>query len=858
MYQDEERLEIVDISKTMRESFLDYSMSVIVQRALPDVRDGLKPVHRRILYAMNDLGIVAGKPFKKSARIVGEVIGKYHPHGDTAVYDAMVRMAQDFSYRYELVQGHGNFGSMDGDGAAAMRYTEARMSKIAMEMMKDINKDTVDFDPNYDNEEVEPSVLPARFPNLLVNGSVGIAVGMATNIPPHNLSETIDAALAVMDQPDITIMELMENYIKGPDFPTGAMIIGRSGIKQAYETGRGAVVMRAKHKLEEMDNGKVRIVFYEIPYQVNKANLITKIADLVRDKVIDGITYLNDESNRDGIRIIVELRKDVQTDVVLNQLYRTTALQTSFGVNMLALHNGAPKLMNLKEVLSYYVDHQIDVTVRRTKFELKKAEDRAHILEGLRIALDHIDEIIHIIRSSNTDAIARATLMEKFALSEIQANAILEMRLKRLTGLERDKIENEYQELMILIADLRDILANHSRVLDIIRSELTEVKNRFGDERRTEISDAEIDMQDEDLIPEEDVVITMTTNGYIKRIPSDTYRTQNRGGRGIKGMSMNEDDIIELMITMSTHDHLLLFTNFGKVYRMKGFHIPNASRTAKGLPVVNLLNLDKDEKVEALVPVERESTAAYLFFVTKKGIVKRVPMSEFESIRQNGKIAITLREDDELLGVKQTTGSDDIIIAAANGKAVRFNEQDVRAMGRNASGVKGFNVDGSYVVGAATSVEGSTLLSVSENGYGKRTAISEYRLTNRGTKGVKTINITEKTGQLVSVRAVNGNEDVMIMTDSGIIIRIAVENIGIYLRNTQGVKLINVGDEERVAKVAIVDKSEDDQNDDASIDKGSAADGVQDENSPTPVLEETASSESANVSEGEAAADQDA
>ena len=830
MFQDEERLEIVDISKTMRESFLDYSMSVIVQRALPDVRDGLKPVHRRILYAMNDLGIVAGKPFKKSARIVGEVIGKYHPHGDTAVYDAMVRMAQDFSYRYMLVQGHGNFGSMDGDGAAAMRYTEARMAKIAMEMMKDINKDTVDFDPNYDNEEVEPSVLPARFPNLLVNGSVGIAVGMATNIPPHNLSETIDAVLAVMDNPDITIMELMDNYIKGPDFPTGAMILGRAGIKQAYETGRGAVVMRAKHKLEDMDNGKVRIVFYEIPYQVNKANLISKIADLVRDKVIDGITYLNDDSNRDGIRIIVELRKDVQPDVVLNQLYRTTALQTSFGVNMLALHNGAPKLMNLKEVLSYYVDHQIDVTVRRTRFDLKKAEDRAHILEGLRIALDHIDEIIHIIRSSDTDAIARATL------SEIQANAILEMRLKRLTGLERDKIENEYQELMVTIADLRDILANHSRVLDIIREELTEVKNRFGDERRTEISDAEIDMQDEDLIPQEDVVITMTTNGYIKRIPIDTYRTQNRGGRGIKGMTMNEDDIIELMITMSTHDHLLLFTNFGKVYRMKGFHIPNASRTAKGLPVVNLLNLDKNEKVEALVPVERESTASYLFFVTKKGIVKRVEMAEFNSIRQNGKIAITLREDDELLGVKQTTGNDDIIIAAANGKAVRFNEQDVRVMGRNASGVKGFNVDGSYVVGAATSVEGSTLLSVSENGYGKRTAISEYRLTNRGTKGVKTINITEKTGQLVSVRAVNGDEDVMIMTDSGIIIRIAVENIGIYLRNTQGVKLIHVGDAERVAKVAIVDKAEEEQNSDneessdgnvAAIEGNSAVDNAE-------------------------------
>ncbi len=815
MYQDEERLEIVDISKTMRESFLDYSMSVIVQRALPDVRDGLKPVHRRILYAMNDMGIVASKPFKKSARIVGEVIGKYHPHGDTAVYDAMVRMAQDFSYRYELVQGHGNFGSMDGDGAAAMRYTEARMSKIAMEMMKDINKDTVDFDPNYDNEETEPSVLPARFPNLLVNGAVGIAVGMATNIPPHNLTETINAVLAVMDDPDITIIELMDNYITGPDFPTGALILGRAGIKQAYETGRGAIIMRAKHKLEEMDNGKTRIVFYEIPYQVNKANLISKIADLVRDKVIDGITYLNDESNRDGVRIVVELRKDVQSDVVLNQLYRTTALQTSFGVNMLALHNGAPKLMNLKEVLQYYVDHQIDVTVRRTKYDLKKAEDRAHILEGLRIALDHIDEIIHIIRSSETDAIARTTLMESFELSEIQANAILDMRLKRLTGLERDKIEKEYQELMELIADLRDILANHSRVLDIIRSELNEVKERYGDERRTEISDAEIDMQDEDLIPQEDVVITMTTNGYIKRIASDTYRTQNRGGRGVKGMTMNEDDIIELMITMSTHDHLLLFSNFGKVYRMKGFHIPNASRTAKGLPMVNLLNLDKNERIEALVPVERESDAKYLFFVTKNGVVKRVAISEFESIRQNGKIAITLRDDDELVGVKPTSGNDEIIIAGSNGKAVRFHEEDVRPMGRSASGVKGFNTDGSIVVGVATSNEGSELLSVSEKGYGKRSLIGDYRLTKRGTKGVKTINVTEKTGSLVAVRAVHGDEDVMIMTSDGIIIRIAVDHVGVYGRNTQGVKLIHVSEYTGVAKVAIVtaqESSNDDEN----------------------------------------------
>ncbi len=827
MYQDEERLEIVDISKTMRESFLDYSMSVIVQRALPDVRDGLKPVHRRILYAMNDMGIVASKPFKKSARIVGEVIGKYHPHGDTAVYDAMVRMAQDFSYRYELVQGHGNFGSMDGDGAAAMRYTEARMSKIAMEMMKDINKDTVDFDPNYDNEETEPSVLPARFPNLLVNGAVGIAVGMATNIPPHNLRETINAALAVMDDPDITIMELMDNYITGPDFPTGALILGRSGIKQAYETGRGAIIMRAKHKMEDMDNGKTRIVFYEIPYQVNKANLISKIADLVRDKVIDGITYLNDESNRDGVRIVVELRKDVQPDVVLNQLYRTTALQTSFGVNMLALHNGAPKLMNLKEVLQYYVDHQIDVTVRRTKFDLKKAEDRAHILEGLRIALDHIDEIIHIIRSSETDVNARTTMMERYELSEIQANAILEMRLRRLTGLERDKIEKEYQELMETIKDLRDILANHSRVLNIIRSELNEVKERYGDDRRTEISDAEIDMQDEDLIPEEDVVITMTTNGYIKRIPSDTYRTQNRGGRGVKGMTMNEDDIIELMITMSTHDHLLLFSNFGKVYRMKGFHIPNASRTAKGLPVVNLLNLDKNEKIEALVPVERETDAKYLFFVTKNGIVKRVSINEFESIRQNGKIAITLRDDDELVGVKPTGGNDEIIIAGSNGKAVRFHEDDVRPMGRSASGVKGFQTDGSIVVGVATSNEGSELLSVSEKGYGKRSKIEDYRLTKRGTKGVKTINVTEKTGSLVSVRAVNGDEDVMIMTNDGIIIRIAVDHVGVYGRNTQGVKLIHVGEDTGVAKVAIVASQESLKDENTSEDSENSAENVE-------------------------------
>ncbi len=803
-----DKLKEVDISKEMRKSFLDYSMSVIVDRALPDVRDGLKPVHRRILHAMNELGIVASKPFKKSARIVGEVIGKYHPHGDTAVYDAMVRMAQDFSYRYMLVQGHGNFGSMDGDGAAAMRYTEARMSKIAMELLRDINKNTVDFGPNYDGEETEPKVMPARFPNLIVNGAVGIAVGMATNIPPHNLTETIDATFAVMDDPDITVMELMDNYIKGPDFPTGGIILGRSGIRQAYETGRGSIITRSKYHVEEMGNGKNRIVVTEIPYQVNKANLISKIADLVREKQVDGITYLNDESNRDGIRIVIELRKDVQVEVVMNQLFRLTSLQTSFGVNMLALVNGAPKQMGIKEMLQHYVDHQIDVVVRRTQFDLKKAEDRAHILEGLRIALDHIDEIIRLIRESQNDAEARSGLMERFKLTEIQANAILEMRLRRLTGLERDKIENEYQELLKTIADLKDILANHSRVIQIIKDELTEVKNRFGDPRRTEISEADYSMEDEDLIPVEDVVITMTTNGYIKRMPIDTYCTQNRGGRGVKGMSVNEDDIVELLTTMSTHDYLMLFTNLGKVYRMKGYKIPSAGRTAKGLPVVNLLNLDKEEKVRALVPVNPESESEYLLFVTQNGLVKRTPMSEFDSIRQNGKIAITLRDDDELMGVKETTGDDEIIIAGSNGKAVRFHEDGIRAMGRTASGVKGFNVDGSVVVGVATSRDGTHLLAVSENGYGKRTAIEEYRLTTRGAKGVKTINITQKTGDLVSVRAVNGDEDVMIITNTGIIIRIAVENIGIYSRNTQGVKLINVGEDESVAKIAIVDKEE--------------------------------------------------
>ena len=689
-----DKLEQVDISSEMRTSFLDYSMSVIVQRALPDVRDGMKPVHRRILHSMNTLGITANVAHKKSARIVGEVIGKYHPHGDTAVYDAMVRMAQDFSYRYPLVDGHGNFGSMDGDGAAAMRYTEARMSKIAMEMMKDIQKDTVDFRDNYDGEEREPVVLPSRFPNLLVNGSVGIAVGMATNIPPHNLCEAIDATLAIMDDPTITVTDLMDNYIKGPDFPTGGMILGRSGIRQAYESGRGSIQIRSKVRIEEMDNGKKRIVVYEIPYQVNKATLIEKIASLVREKVVDGITYLNDESNRDGVRIVIELRKDVQEDVILNQLYRLTPLQTSFGINMLALHKDKPVLMGIKEMLQHYVDHQVEVTTRRTRFDLKKAEDRAHILEGFRIALDHIDAIIALIRSSRNDEEATNGLMEQFHLTEIQAKAILQMQLRRLTGLERDKIESEYQELLATIADLKDILENESRLHDIIRTELNEVKEKYGDARRTDIMEGGYDMEDEDLIPVEDIVITMSTSGYIKRAPVDTYRTQNRGGRGVKGMTLNEDDVIDTLITMSSHDYLLLFTNLGKVYRLKGYNVPNASRTSKGIPVVNLLKLNKDEHVTELVPMQKDSKAEYLFFITKKGLVKRVKTQEFDSIRNNGKIAITLRDDDELFNVKATTGEDEIIIAGSNGKAIRFDESEIRVMGRTASGVRGFNTDG--------------------------------------------------------------------------------------------------------------------------------------------------------------------
>ena len=804
-----DRVKSRSISDEMKKSFVSYAMSVIVSRALPDVRDGLKPVHRRILYAMNDLGMTSDKPYKKSARIVGDVIGKYHPHGDSAVYESMVRMSQDFSYRYMLVDGHGNFGSIDGDGAAAMRYTEARMSKISMEMMRDINKETVDFQPNYDGEETEPSVLPSRFPNVLVNGGTGIAVGMATNIPPHNLGEVIDATIALIDNPEITIKELMDEYIFGPDFPTGAYLLGRSGIKSAFETGRGSVVMRAKVDITELPNGKPVLTISEIPYQVNKANLVEKIASLVRDKEIEGITDLRDESNRVGIKIVIELRREIQPEVVLNQLYRLTAMQSTFGVNMLALVDNRPKLLNLLEILGYYRDHQIEIITRRTRFELRKAEERAHILEGMIIALDHIDEVMTIIRSSNDDAEASSRLNERFGLTAIQSKAILDMQFRRLTGLQREKLDAEYAELTLTIEDLKDILANHSRVLDIIKTDLEEIKTKFGDPRRSEVIEADIDMLDEDLIPEEDIVISMTMNGYIKRTTIDSFNVQNRGGKGVKGMATYDEDEIDQFLALSTHDYLLVFTNKGKVYRMRGFNVPAASRTAKGIPVVNLLSLDEGEEVRTLVKVPRDDEdSKYAFFVTRQGIVKRVAVSEFESIRQNGKIAITLREDDELVAVKMTDGSNEIIIGGDNGKAVRFDENEVRPMGRTASGVRGFDVDGGIVVGVATDRVGKYILAITEKGYGKRTELDEYRLTKRGAKGVKTVNITEKNGNLVSLRAVEGDEELLVISSDGTVIRTEVANIGIYGRSTIGVRIINVGENDAVASVAVLKVSE--------------------------------------------------
>ncbi|AZV40763.1 DNA gyrase subunit A [Peribacillus asahii] len=817
--QERSNVKEINISTEMRTSFLDYAMSVIVSRALPDVRDGLKPVHRRILYAMNDLGITADKPYKKSARIVGDVIGKYHPHGDSAVYETMVRMAQPFNYRHMLVDGHGNFGSVDGDQAAAMRYTEARMSKISMELVRDLNKDTIDYQDNYDGSEREPAVMPARFPNLLVNGSSGIAVGMATNIPPHQLGEVIDGVLALSKNPDITIQELME-YIPGPDFPTAGYILGRSGIRKAYETGRGSIVQRAKVDIEVKPNGKQMILVTEIPYQVNKARLIEKIADLAREKRIEGITDLRDESDRNGMRIVMEVRKDVNTSVLLNNLYKHTSMQTTFGINLLALVDGQPKVLNLKQCLYYYLEHQKVVIRRRTEFELRKAEARAHILAGLRIALDHLDEVIALIRSSKTTDIAREGLMEKFSLSEKQAQAILDMRLQRLTGLEREKIEEEYQAIMALIAELKAILADEEKVLEIIREELLEIKERFNDTRRTEILLSGFEsLEDEDLIPEETIIVTLTHNGYIKRLPASTYRSQKRGGRGIQGMGTNEDDFVEHLLTTSTHDTLLFFTNKGKVYRAKGYEIPEYGRTAKGLPLINLIEVEKGETVNAIIPVKEFADDWFLFFTTKHGISKRTPLSSFAHIRNNGLIALGLREDDELISVRMTDGNKQIIIGTKTGMMIRFPESDVRTMGRTAAGVKGISLRAEdEVVGMEILEEQEEILIVTKNGYGKRTAEEEYRIQSRGGIGIKTCNVTEKNGELVSIKTVvpGAEEDLMLITAAGVLIRMAVEDISKTGRSTQGVKLIRLeeAENEYVSTVAIVEREDDKEEDD--------------------------------------------
>ncbi|WP_066195326.1 MULTISPECIES: DNA gyrase subunit A [Gracilibacillus] len=800
----------INIGQEMRTSFLDYAMSVIVSRALPDVRDGMKPVHRRILYALNDQGMHADKAYKKSARIVGDVIGKYHPHGDSAVYDAMVRMAQDFSYRYMLVDGHGNFGSVDGDPPAAMRYTEARMSKISMEMLRDIQKDTIDYMDNYDGSEREPKVLPAKFPNLLVNGASGIAVGMATNIPPHHLGETIDAILAISHQPDITIAELMDEYIQGPDFPTAAQILGRSGIRKAFETGKGSITIRAKTEIEEKANGKATILVSELPYQVNKAKLIEKIAELARDKRIEGITDLRDESDRNGMRMVIELRRDANPNVVLNNLYKHTSLQTTFGINMLALVDGQPKVLNLKQCLEYYLEHQKEIIIRRTQYDLNKAEARAHILEGLRVALDHIDAIITLIRQSQTTDIAREGLMTQYELSEKQAQAILDMRLQRLTGLEREKIEEEYNQIMALIDELKAILANEEKILEIIREELLEIKEKYSDDRRTEIVTSGIDLiENEDLIPEENIVVTVTHRGYIKRLPASTYRAQRRGGRGVQGMGTNDNDFVEHLVSCSTHDTVLFFSNKGKVYRSKGYEIPEFNRTAKGLPIINLLEVEQGEWINAVISVSEFHEDWYLFFTTKHGISKRTSLTQFANIRKGGLIALNLRDQDELISVRMTDGTKDILIGTRNGYVIRFEEQQIRAMGRTAAGVKGISLRGEdEVVSMEIMEESQYVLNVTENGYGKRTIEEDYRRTNRGGKGIFTCNITEKTGQVVAVKVVTDEEDIMIMTVSGVLIRMQVEGISITGRNTQGVRLIRLQDDQKVATVAKVDREE--------------------------------------------------
>ena len=805
-----DRLEQNNIVNEVKDSFLEYSMSVIVSRALPDLRDGLKPVHRRILYSMYESGYTPDKPHKKSARIVGDVMGKYHPHGDSSIYEAMVRMAQDFSYRYMLVDGHGNFGNIEGYGAAAMRYTESRLSKISLELLRNINKDTVNFISNFDESEKEPEILPSRFPNILVNGTMGIAVGMATNIPPHNLKEVIDGCIAYIDNPDIDVDGLMQ-YIKGPDFPTGATILGNSGIKKAYETGRGSITIRSKARIEEK-NGRHYIIVDEVPYGINTLELKNKVAELVHNKVIDGITDYHTDL-KDGIKITITLKKDANPQVVLNNLYKHTAFQTNYGIIFLMLDQGVPKTLGLKDIISKYIDYQKEIIIRRTKFDLAKDEAGAHILEGLKIALDHIDDIIQLIKSAKNDEEAMLGLRNNYKLSEAQAQAILEMKLRRLTGLERDKIENELQELLAEIEELKSILASEAKVLQIIKDEMTEIKNKYGDERRTNIDMTAIEyIEDESLIPVEDIIVTLTHKGYIKRLKADTYKTQNRGGVGVKGMATNEEDFVEQLVSMKTHDYILFFSNKGRIYRMKGYEVPEFSRQSKGLPIINLLQLEKDENVSSIISLSADNEEhKYLVFVTKNGIIKRTELSEFDNIRKSGKIAITLKEDDELIYVGVTTGNDEIAIGSNNGRMVRFNEDEVRVMGRTASGVKGIELDDSKVIGAEVLKQNQLILIVTENGYGKKSEIDEYRLTHRGSKGVKALNITDKNGMMVALKCVNpeNESDLMIMTDSGVIIKLPLEQVSTLKRATQGIRLINLKDDQKVSTVAIVDKEDD-------------------------------------------------
>lgn len=810
----DKNLVTVNLTNEMKSSFIDYAMSVIVSRALPDVRDGLKPVHRRILYGMNELGITPDKPHKKSARITGDVMGKYHPHGDSAIYEAMVRMAQWWSYRHMLVDGHGNFGSMDGDGAAAQRYTEARMSKIALEMLRDINKNTVNYADNYDSSEREPEVLPARFPNLLVNGTTGIAVGMATNIPPHNLGETIDAVKLVMDNPEVTTREIME-VLPGPDFPTGALVMGKSGIHRAYETGKGSITLRSRTEIEEYGNGRERIVVTEFPYMVNKSKVQEHIVRLVQEKRIDGITAVRDESNREGVRFVIEVRRDASANVILNNLFKQTQLQTNFSFNMLAIQNGVPKILSVRQILESYIEHQKEVVTRRTQFDKEKAEARAHILEGLLIALDHIDEVIRIIRNSETDAIAQAELMAKFNLSERQSQAILDMRLRRLTGLERDKIQSEYDELIALIADLADILAKPERVILIIKEELDEVKRKYADERRTELMVGEVlSLEDEDLIEEADVLITLSNQGYIKRLAQDEFHAQKRGGRGVQGTGVKDDDFVRELVSTSTHDRLLFFTNKGRVYRLKGYEIPEYGRTAKGLPVVNLLKLEENESIQTIINVTKEQEDGhYLFFATRQGIVKRTSVSEFGNIRQNGLKALNLKEDDELINVFLTDGQADVIMGTKFGYTVRFTETAVRGMSRIATGVKGITLrDGDQVVGATMISDDQEVLVLSEKGFGKRTPASEYPTKGRGGKGIITMKVAEKNGPLAGLITVSGTEDIMVITDTGVIIRTSVANISQTGRSTMGVKVMRLDQEAKIMTFALVDAAEDEEN----------------------------------------------